>query len=214
MKTFQGKEERGTCSFLRTVGAVSGIIGLFLFAFSSNMGPAVGVQEETAAASVPVGPISLTHAVVRGASGGWEISEVAHLDGGADDESAAAVGAFSDARQHRSFFGELHIRTAPSPRYSDDERAEASGVLEGYFTHERILQTAQNLACEVACDGSVPPEIEGFLSTQDLWIEGMVQAAKAARASRTAAEDSAEGYTDTHVIDACMHVCLTSFMRV
>lgn len=143
---------------------------------------AVAVDE----ASAP-GSVVLTHGVVRGAGGAvWDVERLSPLEGsGGSDSDArfAAMGAFTDASEHPSYFGVLHVRSVPTPAFSDEERAEASGVLEGYLTHERMHQTAANLRCEVACDGTFPPEIAGFLATQDEWTEEMVGRSAAAAAA-------------------------------
>jgi len=109
----------------------------------------------------------------------------------------ACAGAFSDADWHPSHFGVLHVHTdhpiddvgttAYSGGYTASERAEACGVLEGYFTHGRILQTAKNLRCEVACDGSVPPAISEYFAAQDAWTDATVAKAEAATKSASAA---------------------------
>jgi len=142
-------------------------------------------------------PIVMTHGVVRGASGvGWMVTELDNsytpavlslIHGGNSPTSTACAGAFSDADWHPSHFGVLHLHTDHPGEdgttayggYTASERAEACGVLEGYFTHGRILQTAKNLQCEVACDGSVPPAISEYFTAQDAWTDAMVAKARA-----------------------------------
>lgn len=106
----------------------------------------------TSLSALPNNNVEFTHAVVRSEDGGWKItpflrSEYEHVN---NHPGYAAVGTFTDASKHKSYFGELHVRTNPNKLYSDQERATAVGVLEGYFTHERMGQTAHNLLCEVS----------------------------------------------------------------
>lgn len=79
----------------------------------------------------------------------------------------AASGLYTDADRHASNFGELHIKTEPSDAYTPAQRAYAAGVLEGYLTHERMLQSARNIACEVSCEEPVPQNILDFFEAQD-----------------------------------------------
>jgi hypothetical protein len=89
--------------------------------------------------------VVLTHGAVK-VDGKWEVLNIRDID---DVTFAAATAAFSEASSHASYFGEFHVRSIPNAAYSDEERAEAAGVLEGFLTHSQILQTAENLFCEV-----------------------------------------------------------------
>ena len=116
-------------------------------------------------------PIVMTHSAYRDEHGNWGVSTatVAH--------PVAATATFTDALQHVSNFGELHVRArahSSSSSYTPSERAFAAGVLEGFLTHRRIRQTAENLRCEMACDGSVPASVQGYLEEQDAWAADMV----------------------------------------
>ncbi|KAK7254043.1 phospholipase B domain containing protein [Aureococcus anophagefferens] len=103
----------------------------------------------------------------RGAGGGWR---VAPASGGGDRHAATA--SFSPAAAHASGFGELRVRSLRGAgNFSEGDRAFAAGMLEGYLTAQKIVETGKNLACEVRCDGSVPPGVRGFLAAQEEWIE-------------------------------------------
>ena len=80
----------------------------------------------------------MTHAAVR-RGGSWLV--VAIDATGADDSAVAAVAAYSVADTHVSGFGELHVRTTVSSGgrfFSDEDRAFAAGLLEGYLTASEI----------------------------------------------------------------------------
>ena len=143
-------------------------LALLGFALSAALSsePTAGIVR-----SENIGPVVLTHAVIRTSSGEWAVVSAGEVD------EAAARGAFSDATRHDSAFGELHIQTSPTPAgsYSDSERAFAAGILEGFLTHERIKQTARNLMCEIDCSGKVPMEIQEWMERQDDWAAEMVR---------------------------------------
>ena len=98
------------------------------------------------------------YGATRGAGGGWRVAPAA----GGDDRYAATA-SFSPAAAHASGFGELRVRSLRGAgNFSEEDRAFAAGVLEGYLTAQKIVETGKNLACEVRCDGSVPPGVRGF----------------------------------------------------
>jgi hypothetical protein len=105
------------------------------------------LAKDVSSSALPDDRIKFTHAVIRGTDGNWAIA--LHPSTGDAEVEYAAVGAFTDADKHPSYFGELHVKTSPSSSFSEQERAEAAGVLEGYLTHERMGQTSHNLLCEV-----------------------------------------------------------------
>lgn len=194
--------------------------GMWLGPFYGAAKPAGPVAAMESNAALSAQPVALTHGVVRGAGGDkWAVQPLTReLHGSTSSVTAgdaACAGAFSDADWHPSHFGVLHVHAAhplggnvgvdgaaaPGRGYTALERAEACGVLEGYFTHARLLQTATNLACEVACDGAVPPEVAQFLAAQDAWTDAMVAKAAAA-AKKKQAEGNAAGLANERDAEA------------
>ena len=102
-----------------------------------------------------ISPVPLTHGVTL-EGGVWKVTEMNPYELSARTEfgglNLAAQGLYTDADRHASNFGELHIKTKSSDAYTPAQRAYAAGVLEGYLTHERMLQSAVNIACEVSCE--------------------------------------------------------------
>mmetsp|Transcript_5131 Transcript_5131/g.7214 ORF Transcript_5131/g.7214 Transcript_5131/m.7214 type:complete len:571 (-) Transcript_5131:49-1761(-) len=86
------------------------------------------------------------------------------------DPSGIAFGKFTDAKQNPSFFGELSIET--NPNFDDEVQALAAGFLEGYLTHERVLQQYDNMKCQVNCSGSPGPNspLYQWFQKQDEWL--------------------------------------------
>ena len=112
-------------------------------------------------------PFDFTHSVIQSETGEWRVVLGVHPD-------AAAVAAFTDANTHPSHFGELSIRSLPSSKFSDAQRARAAGIAEGFLTNTNIVHATHNLRCQVRCDGTVPAEIRDFLDAQWAWAETMV----------------------------------------
>ena len=183
LAAIQGYHRRktgGNAVFRALCISFTGIITIVLFTMSSMVTPvqkrSTNKSENVIEGTEPGKPIGLTHAAYRDDNGKWAVVTTA-----ASPSVVAARASFTDATSHASNFGELHIHTTPdhSGRYSNTERAYAAGILEGFLTHQRIAQAVENLRCEVACDGSVPPLIQKYFEEQDVWAASMVEAKSA-----------------------------------
>ena len=153
---------------LFVVGAVSSCVSVFRIDASISSDD----ETETLGSSGPTSdwppnggspPFDFTHSVIQSETGEWRVVLGVHPD-------AAAVAAFTDASTHPSHFGELSIRSLPSSKFSDAQRAaRAAGIAEDFLTNTNIVHATHSLRCQVRCDGTVPAEIRDFLDAQWAW---------------------------------------------